>query len=165
MPTIHPDPNRAGGYLLRAASLRPPPLDHLFAFFSDAFQLEALTPPWMNFHVLTPAPIEMCKGLLIDYKLRVRGLPLRWQSEITVWEPGKRFVDEQRRGPYRYWRHEHLFEPSGEGTRVIDLVQYAVPGGRLINWLLVGRDLEKIFAYRQQKLAELFPAASLTTNR
>lgn len=134
----------------------PRPLDEVFAFFSDATNLEAITPPWVRFRVVTPTPIEMRQGLLIDYKLRIRGMPWRWQSEITAWEPTRRFVDEQRRGPYSFWRHEHLFEPAGARTRVIDVVHYGVPGGRLVNWLLVERDVRSIFRYRQGKLTELF---------
>jgi ligand-binding SRPBCC domain-containing protein len=155
-PTITADLQNRGEYVLRAECTIPAPVDEVFAFFSDAFQLEALTPPWMKFSVLTPAPIEMRSGVLIDYQLRVRRIPLRWQSEITVWEPGRRFVDVQRRGPYRYWRHEHLFEPTPHGTQVIDRVEYAVPGGDLVHRLLVRRDLLEIFAYRQKMLVELF---------
>ncbi|MGD0349127.1 MAG: SRPBCC family protein [Verrucomicrobiota bacterium] len=105
--------------------------DELFQFFADAFNLETLTPPWPKFEVLTPRPIEMCVGLQIDYRLRLRGLPLRWRSEIAAWEPPGRFVDEQRRGPYRTWIHEHTFEERDGGTLARDVVQYDVIGGQL----------------------------------
>ena len=141
------------------------PLPELFAFFSDAHNLEDLTPPWMHFRVLTPTPIDMRLGLRIDYQLRVRGLPLRWQSEITMWKPPgseaehvARFVDEQRRGPYRLWIHEHRFETRDGGTLVSDRVRYSVPGGRIVNALFVSPDLRRIFDYRTQRLLELFPA-------
>jgi ligand-binding SRPBCC domain-containing protein len=98
----------------------------------------------------------MQKGCLIDYQLRVRGIPVRWRSEITAWEPPHRFVDEQRRGPYRLWMHEHVFEEHPEGTRVIDRVRYAVPGGQIIDRLFVRRDIETIFAFRRQKLLQVF---------
>ena len=114
----------------------PRPLGEVFSFFADAGNLELLTPPQLNFHILTPRPLEMRVGLLIDYRLRERGIPLRWRSEITAWEPPHRFVDEERRGPYRLWQHEHLFEERDGGTVAIDRVRYAVPGGALINWLL-----------------------------
>jgi ligand-binding SRPBCC domain-containing protein len=150
----HPD----GGYLLRGECVIPRPLDEVFAFFADAANLEVLTPPWLNFRILTPRPIAMRPGCLIDYRLRVRGVPIRWQSEITAWEAPHRFVDEARRGPYKFWRHEHRFEPCDDGTRVFDAVHYGVPGGALVHWLVVGRDVRTIFAYRQQVLAKLFPA-------
>ena len=97
------------------------------------------------------------RSALIDYRLRLRGLPIRWRSEITTWQPPHRFVDEQRRGPYRMWIHEHTFTERDGGTLVGDHVRYAVPGGWLADRLLVRRDLETIFAYRQEKLTEIFP--------
>ena len=150
------------GYLLRAECLVPRPLEEVFDFFADAHNLEQITPPLVRFHVVTPRPIVMRTGLLIDYKLRIRGVPTRWQSEITAWEPTVRFVDEQRRGPYKFWRHEHRFETCDGGTRVFDEVHYGVPGGALINWLLVGRDVRKIFTYRQQRLKEIFATQGAT---
>jgi ligand-binding SRPBCC domain-containing protein len=147
----------AGGYRLRAESFVPRPRDEVFAFFSDAANLERLTPPWLRFHILTPMPIAMAVGRLIDYRLRIRGAPVRWQSEITAWNPPHDFADEARRGPYKFWRHQHRFVAEGEGTRVYDDVHYDVPGGRLVHWLLVGRDVRKIFEYRQRALAEIFP--------
>ena len=138
--------------------------DTVFAFFSDATNLERLTPPWLRFHIVTEQPIVMRAGLLIDYRLRVHLVPLRWQSEITDWEPPFRFVDEQRKGPYRYWRHEHRFVECGEdgsGTAVYDQVRYAVRGGGLVNRLFVAPDIERIFAFRRDRLRELLggPAA------
>lgn len=138
----------------------PRPLDEVFSFFSDALNLEALTPRWLRFQVLTPAPIHLQAGTLIDYRLRVRGLPLRWQSEITVWEPPHRFVDEQRRGPYRLWHHEHAFSQKDGGTLVADRVQYAAPGGRWVHQFLVKPDLERIFDYRYRQLERKFPRGS-----
>jgi ligand-binding SRPBCC domain-containing protein len=98
----------------------------------------------------------MYPGALIDYELRVHGLPLKWRSEITAWDPPVRFVDEQRRGPYRTWIHEHRFEESAKGTVCTDLVRYSVLGGALVNWFLVRRDVEKIFAFRTGQLRQLF---------
>jgi ligand-binding SRPBCC domain-containing protein len=144
------------GHRLETSQFLPYPRDKVFALFSDAFQLESLTPPWLHFSVITPQPIQIAGGTLIDYRLRVRGIPLRWQSRISVWEPPFRFVDEQMRGPYRYWHHEHVFEPTNGGTLCRDIVDYAVYGGALINTLFVRRDLLKIFAYRHGKLAEMF---------
>jgi ligand-binding SRPBCC domain-containing protein len=132
------------------------PREEVFPFFANARNLELITPPLVRFAVLTPDPIEMRVGLRIDYRLRVRGLPLHWQSEITAWEPPQRFVDEQCRGPYRVWIHEHTFEEHDGGTLALDRVRYAVPGGGLIDRLVVRPQLRRIFAYRQTRLGEIF---------
>lgn len=139
----------------------PLPPQDVFDFFSDAFNLEHLTPPWLKFHVLTPAPIQMQAGTVIGYRLKLRGIPVCWQSEITVWEPPHRFVDEQIKGPYRKWVHLHTFEVSDGGTLARDHVDYAVPGGILVRKLLVERDLRKIFEYRKQKLREVLVGEQL----
>ena len=132
--------------------------DEVFPFFADAFNLERLTPPSLRFELLTPPPIEMSAGTLIDYRLRLRGIPLRWQSEITVWEPPHRFVDEQRRGPYRLWIHEHTFTTQDGGTLAKDIVQYAVLGGAIAQRLFVGSELKRIFDYRRAALKNYFAA-------
>lgn len=132
------------------------PRDEIFPFFADAHNLEAITPPLLRFTVLTQRPIEMRAGAIIDYRLKVRGVPIRWKTEITVWEPSVRFVDVQRKGPYTLWHHEHTFEDHGDRTRCVDVVHYAHPGGPLVNRLLVAPDIERIFAFRRQKLAEIF---------
>ena len=132
------------------------PIAQVFAFFSDAHNLAEITPPWLRFEVLTPAPIAMQVGTRIDYRLRLRGIPLSWQSEITAWVPPRYFMDEQRRGPYRLWRHTHTFEETAAGTVVGDEVEYAVWGSSVVNTLFVQRDIERIFAYRAEKLDALF---------
>ncbi len=134
---------------------RPP--EEVFPFFAEARNLQAITPPWLAFEVLTPAPIVMAAGTLIDYRLRWRLIPLPWRTEITAWQPPHLFVDEQVRGPYRLWRHEHRFEKRSGGTVMSDRVEYAVPGGTVINWLLVARDVARIFTYRRQVLGNFFP--------
>ena len=156
-PVITRDPARRS-FRLKTELWLPVPREALFEFFADAFQLETITPPWMHFHVLTPRPIVIQQGTTIDYKLRIHGIPIRWQSVISVWEPPVRFVDEQVRGPYRFWRHEHRFAEQEGGTLVTDEVEYRVPGGRLIHALLVAPDLRQIFTYRTRKLQELFGA-------
>lgn len=133
--------------------------DEVFAFFADAHNLQSLTPSWLRFDVTTPAPIAMRAGTLIDYRIRVHGLPIRWRTEITEWNPPHRFVDAQLRGPYTLWHHTHTFEEREGGTLCADEVRYRPRGGRLMNWLFVRRDVERIFAYRQQRLVELFGAA------
>ncbi len=135
------------------------PLAHVFDFFADAHNLEALTPPWLRFEVLTPTPIEMRVGTQIDYRLRVRGLPIRWQSAITAWDPPFRFVDEQIRGPYQRWHHEHTFAPTDGGTVVRDVVDYRGPGWLiepLVDRLFVRPDVERIFAYRRERLVAMY---------
>ena len=140
----------------RARTRVPRPRAEVFAFFADAGNLQELTPPWLGLEILTPRPIEMRPGTLIDYRLRLRLIPIRWRTRIAVWEPPRRFVDEQLRGPYRLWLHEHTFEEDGDGTLCGDFVRYAVPFGALANRLLVARDVRKIFAYRERRLQEIF---------
>jgi ligand-binding SRPBCC domain-containing protein len=97
----------------------------------------------------------MKEGTVIDYRLKLHGIPLRWQSEITLWEPPHRFVDQQRRGPYRWWRHQHSFSDADGGTLAQDHVEYAAWGGAMVNKLLIAPDLKRIFEYRKRKLGEL----------
>ena len=145
-----------GTFVLHAEQWLACPRGNLFEFVSDAFQLETLTPPLLRFQVVTPPPIVIRSGTLIDYKLRLHGIPIRWQSQISEWEPPARFVDRQTRGPYRQWLHEHRFVEQDGGTLVIDHVDYRAPGGSLVNRLFVVPDLRKIFGFRMQKLQELF---------
>jgi len=132
----------------------PPPA--VFPFFADVTNLERITPPFLRFRVLTPTPVEIREGTILDYRLRVRGVPVRWRTRIRVWEPPERFVDEQITGPYRRWIHEHRFENIAGGTRMIDEIDYAAPGGRLVERLFVDRDVERIFAYRARYLDRRF---------
>lgn len=134
----------------------PRPIMEVFPFFSDAANLQLLTPPWLSFRIETPLPIEMRVGVFIEYRICIHGLPLRWKSEITTWDPPKRFVDEQRRGPYRLWHHEHSFEEKDDGTIVRDFVRYAVPFDFAVHRFLVRPDLGRIFDYRHRKMVELF---------
>jgi ligand-binding SRPBCC domain-containing protein len=132
----------------------PLDLETVFSFFADARNLERLTPPWLHFEILSSMPLEMLEGTLIDYRLRLRGIPIRWQSEIVAWEPPFRFVDQQRKGPYRLWAHEHRFKAAGDGTLVTDSVEYAVSGREVVNRLLIRPDLDRIFDYRARQLEE-----------
>ena len=132
----------------------------IFPFFADAGNLDLLTPGWLHFRILTPGPITIAEDAEIDYRLRLRGIPIRWRSRIKAWEPPHRFVDEQIRGPYRMWVHEHRFRPVDGGTSVEDRVRYAVWGGAPANRLFVARDLARIFEFRRQRLAERFATSS-----
>jgi ligand-binding SRPBCC domain-containing protein len=134
-------------------------LDEVFEFFSQARNLELITPPWLGFEVLNAEPEPMRQGTLISYRLKLRGVPLRWQSRIEEWQPGRLFVDMQVRGPYRLWRHRHEFEAGGDGrTLVRDRVDYALPLGPLggiAHAAFVGRDLQRIFDFRQAAVERL----------
>lgn len=141
----------------------PQPREIVFEFFADPRNLEKLTPAWLRFQVLDPDAVNMAAGASIDYRLRLRGIPLRWRSQIALWDPPRRFIDVQVRGPYREWAHEHRFESQSGGTLVADRVDYAVAGGRLINRLLVRRDLERIFDYRTAALGRVFGSGPART--
>lgn len=147
-------------YTLKTELWLPRAIREVFDFFADAHRLEEITPPWLRFHVRTPQPVPMFAGTTIDYTLRLHGVPIRWRSEISEWEPPFRFVDRQLRGPYRLWYHRHTFEERDGGTLVKDHVDYAVLGGALVHWLVVKRDLERIFAFRHQRLIEFLGSPS-----
>lgn len=141
-------------YRLESTIVLDAPIETVFRFFATPENLETLTPPWLRLRVVRP--VEMDVGATIDYRLRLRGVPLAWRSEVTVWDPPRRFVDEQRKGPYRLWVHEHDFRDLMGRTRCGDRVTYAVPGGRVANRLVVEPDLRRIFRYRRDVLTELF---------
>jgi hypothetical protein len=134
----------------------PQPRDRIFEFFANPINLERLTPDWLSFKILTKLPAELNEGTVLDYRLRIHGLPLKWQSRITDWKPPHSFVDRQIKGPYRLWIHEHTFTEAAGGTSVGDHVQYSVRGGMLVNRLLVAPDLQRIFAYRHRVLQLIF---------
>ena len=146
-------------YTLFFAQQVPRPLAQVFDFFSRAENLEVLTPPWLNFKILDVAPTPIRQGTLINYGLRVHGIPLRWTSEIVEWEPPHRFVDLQLRGPYKLWRHEHRFEARDGGTFITDTVELALPLGvlgRMAYKIKVRSDVQKIFAFREGKIRSIF---------
>lgn len=135
------------------------PLDEVFAFHAEPANLERITPPFLRFRIVTPPPIEMREGAEIEYRLRIHGVPVRWVTRITAFEPPYRFVDEQLKGPYRAWIHEHCFERDGDATRVRDRVRYEVPGGPLeglVHRLFVRPDIERIFRHRAETLDREF---------
>lgn len=158
-PSIRLETNGRNTVVLAEQRL-PRPIDEVFTFFSDACNLERITPPNVRFKILTPTPIDMKVGTLIDYKLRIKGLPIRWRTRICEWDPPNRFADEQLKGPYHLWHHTHWFKPDGDHTLIGDRIEYRPRGGPLINAIFVKRDVRKIFTHRQAVLAELFPEES-----
>jgi ligand-binding SRPBCC domain-containing protein len=148
----------AGGGILETSADLPVPLERAFAFFGSAENLQAITPPELGFRILSPLPIAMRSGAEIDYALRLWGLPLRWRTLISRWEPPVLFVDEQLSGPYRSWVHTHRLADLGAGrTRIRDEVRYALPWQPLSRLAapIVARQLGRIFRYRQQRVREL----------
>lgn len=138
----------------------PRPRPEVFAFFADPANLQRLTPPWLHFEVITPKPLPRGEHAIFEYRLRVRGLSIRWRTLIEAYEDGNRFVDRQIAGPYALWHHTHLFEDlPGGGTRITDRVRYRVGWGLLgllITALWIRKDVERVFAYRKRVLEELF---------
>jgi hypothetical protein len=137
----------------------PQPRSKVFAFFSDPQNLDLITPAWLHFRTMMETSGEIRKGTIMEHRLRIHGLPLRWRSQITEWDPPARFVDEQIRGPYRLWIHEHLFDERDGGTLVHDHVRYAVPFDFLIHRKFIRPDIERIFAYRSETLLRRFAGA------
>ena len=144
------------------------PIERTFDFFADAGNLEAITPPWLGFRIVTPRPIELGGGALIEYRLKLHGIPVRWRTRIEAWEPPHGFVDAQVSGPYALWHHTHTFEADGESTLIRDRVRYRIgfgPLGAAALALFVRRDLERIFDFRREAIAELLARDRATGTR
>jgi ligand-binding SRPBCC domain-containing protein len=146
-----------GHHTLRREQRLPGDPQTVFGFFADAGNLEAITPPWLRFAIVTPRPIAMGAGALIEYRLTLHRLPISWLTQIAVWEPGVRFVDVQLNGPYKLWHHTHEFAADGAGGTIMrDTVRYALPfgpAGEIARRLFVARDLERIFDFRRAEVA------------
>lgn len=150
-------------HVLKREQFVPRPRSEVFAFFADAANLERLTPSSLRFEIKTAPPIEMRPGALIDYRIVLFGIGLRWRTLIETFEPEARFVDVQLEGPYRVWRHTHDFIETAGGTLVRDLVEYEVPLGplgELARVLFVERQLGAIFDFRRESIRKLFVAES-----
>ncbi len=141
---------------LERTQFLPASREEVFAFFRVPQNLQEITAPWLHLRVARKGVAELGEGARIEYSVRIRGIPLRWESRISAWDPPRGFVDEQLRGPYRSWVHRHGFEPVEGGTRVHDRVRYALLGGVIVDRLFVRGDLERIFDYRLGRLAERF---------
>lgn len=147
----------AGGRVLQFSLWVPWTPRESFEFFGDVQNLNRLTPGWFDLKVLSHEPVRPRVGSRIDYRLRWRGLPMRWQSVIIVWEAPRRIAYQQGRGPYRFFDHEHLFVAEGGGTRVIDRIAFEVAGGRVVRNLIVVPELRRIFEYRERVVRRLQP--------
>ncbi len=150
-------------FVYRAEQVVPRPLDEVFEFFSRAENLQKITPPWLNFRILSVDPEPVQKGTLILYSLRWRIFPIRWTTEIIAWDPPHCFIDLQLKGPYKVWHHEHHFIAEGNSTRITDEVRYELPFGilgRIVHQLKVKYDVETIFGYRKKVVEQIFGSAS-----
>ncbi len=155
-------------YELTRQQFIPRPIDEVFSFFADAGNLEQITPPWLHFKILTPQPIDIRTGTLIDYRIRLFGIPIYWRTRIEEFTTNVRFVDTQIRGPYKRWWHVHEFREVEGGTEMIDRVEYAMPAGPLgsaMHAVLTKHQLKQIFDYRYQVIEKAFPPLELAVHR
>lgn len=137
----------------------PNKIEEVFHFFTEAKNLEKITPPHLNFNILKSSTENIEKGTLIDYKLKLYGIPLRWKTKISDYSHNKMFIDEQLKGPYKQWIHTHSFQEQDNGTLIIDQVRYIIPFNFLGNLLLgkfIQNDINKIFNYRKQVITDIF---------
>lgn len=150
----------AGEHIFTTTTVVPRGLAEVFSFFADATNLEVITPPELRFKLITPSPIELKAGALIDYQLQLFGIPFRWRTRICDWEPGVSFVDEQLKGPYSQWIHTHSFQDLANATRVTDTVRYRLPLFPFgeVTLPLVKLQLRRIFGYRTAQITKLMPS-------
>ena len=149
-----------GTNVLERTLYLPCPREQVFRFFAQAENLSLVTPPELKFEILSPLPITMRVGTLIDYRIRLHGIPMRWRTRIERWDPPQLFIDSQLKGPYRLWIHHHEFREMGEGTEITDRVWYRLPSLGPMNRLvhaMVRRQLDDIFDYRAEAVQQAFP--------
>lgn len=145
-------------HLLRRTQMLPARPEEIFPFFERPENLSLLTPSWLKFTILTPSPVEMKSGAVIDYTISWLGVPMRWRTRISAYSPPMQFVDEQIRGPYSLWHHTHTFSAVEGGTRMVDEVRYALPGGPLgdlVHRLMVRKQLDRIFDFRAEAIVQV----------
>jgi ligand-binding SRPBCC domain-containing protein len=146
-------------YTFKKAITIEKPLEQVFQFFSKAENLTKITSANLNFEILSPLPIKMEEGVLIDYRIKLYHIPFRWQTKITVWKPPFKFVDVQLKGPYKLWIHDHFFEESATGTRMSDYIEYQIPGGLfapIIHQQKIRKDIENMFDFRKKIIDQIF---------
>ncbi|MBI2806949.1 MAG: SRPBCC family protein [Planctomycetes bacterium] len=156
-------------HIFQAHMWLPLAIEPVFAFFGDVANLSKISPPSVRIQTITPLPIEMRVGTIVEHRMSIRWFPIRWRSEITVWEPPVRFVDEQRSGPYRFWKHRHEFEVAEGGTWVRDHIEYRTHGWLfepIVNRIFVAPELRRLFAHRQKAIRDfLAPGTDATNDR
>ena len=148
-------------YSLKREQFIDKPAEQVFEFFNRPENLSRITPPWLGFKIMTPPPLVMKEGALVDYSIRLLIFRIHWRTIISLYDPPHRFVDEQLKGPYSFWHHTHTFAPKEGGTLIIDEVRYVLPLGfigRIINWLFIRWQLKKIFDYRAEIIENFFQA-------
>jgi len=139
-------------------------IEEVFNFFSNPENLSLITPKKLNFNILTPSPIEMKDGQLIDYTIKLLGKKIRWRTMITVYEPPNLFIDQQLLGPYSLWHHKHVFKEVKNGVEIIDTIHYVVPFGiigNIVNYFFIHRDLKNIFKYRKEVIEQYFKSKEI----
>lgn len=152
------EPLRNNGDYFYGEQFLPEPPQKVFPFFQDAYNLEQITPPTLNFHIKKMSTTEIHKGTLIDYTIKIHGIPAKWKTKIEEWQPPYKFTDTQMQGPYREWRHTHEFKEFCGGTLLIDKVHYRLPMGYL-GWIVgnnfVRKDVEQIFSFRRRFISKM----------
>jgi len=146
-------------YIFESKLVIDKPIYEVFEFFCKAENLQKLTPPTLNFKILTELPIEMKKGSRIDNRIKLYGVPVKWKTEITKWDPPFEFEDTQLKGPYKLWKHRHIFKDLGDKTEMTDIVEYnpkGFPFNTILDKLIVKKEIEKIFNYRTEKINQYF---------
>lgn len=154
-------------YIFEAEMWLPYPVDTVFSFFQEAKNLEAITPDFLQFRILNVSTENIEQDTLIDYRLKLYGIPFKWRTKITDWQPPHQFTDSQLKGPYQKWVHTHRFQEKDGGALMTDRVIYRISGGvfaPFVNKFFVRNNVENIFTYREAKIREIFPDLETSDN-